>query len=133
MLQNDRESFVSRSTGVTPLLELVAAFPSGLDGAVVIDMVVGLCAARIFCYLRAGRVVAKTMSKSAHQALTDSDIPHGYLNLVEEIRNQSNTAICPFESIGQKYTEPLALIRAMRALLGGIKNERDLSTTVPEN
>lgn len=124
VLTDGQPSFQFRSPGVAPLLELVDRFPTGLNGAVVVDLITGLCAARIFVHLRVGEVIAKTMSESARYLLTTSDIPHSYLALVQEIRNQSNTGTCPFEIVSRQYSDPLELIRAMRTLLTELRNDR---------
>lgn len=121
VLSEGQPSFQSRSPGVVPLLELVDRFPDGLKGTVVVDLVVGLCAARIFVHLRAGEVIAGKISKPAHDALTASNIPHSYLTLVPEIINESGTGPCPFEMISQQYTDPIELVCRMRTLLSELR------------
>ncbi len=103
--------FSTDQPGVHPLLTIARKFRSGLAGATVVDRVVGICAARIFCHLRAGSVIARTMSRTGWGLLTQSRIPCFYQELVAHIRNRTGTDICPFEKMASEIPESVKLLR----------------------
>ncbi|MGB9742549.1 MAG: DUF1893 domain-containing protein [candidate division WOR-3 bacterium] len=114
VLKSGKILFVSREPGVKPLLELTALFPSGLNGATVVDRIVGTCAGSIFIHLRVKEVIARTMSAHAALRLREAQIPFYYETLVAEISNRTGTGICPFEQLARQCTQPEMLIARMR-------------------
>jgi hypothetical protein len=118
------ELYRSFHEGVRPLLELVAWFPGGLDGATVADRVVGGCAARIFEYLRVGHVFGLTGSISAERILHAAAIPYSFRITVTEIRNRDDTGPCPFEQLSLAHPRPLDLINAIGAKLTELRSRR---------
>jgi hypothetical protein len=121
VVRQGTELYKSFHDGVQPLLELVAWFPGGLEGATVADRVVGGCAARIFDYLRVDRVLGLTGSISAERILHAAAIPYSFRTTVTEIRNQSGAGPCPFEQLSALHPDPLDLIRAMDAKLAELR------------
>ncbi|MEO0026155.1 MAG: DUF1893 domain-containing protein [candidate division WOR-3 bacterium] len=105
--------FSTDQPGAHPLLTIARKFHSGLAGATVVDRVVGICAARVFCHLRAGSVIARTMSRTGWDLLTQARIPCFYQELVEHIRNHTGTDICPFEKMASRIHAPVRLLREM--------------------
>ncbi len=103
--------FSTDQPGIRPLLTIARKFRSGLADATVVDRVVGICAARVFCHLRAGSVIARTLSRTGLDLLAQSRIPCFYQELVEHIRNRAGTDICPFEKMASKIPEPGQLLR----------------------
>ncbi|MEO0054046.1 MAG: DUF1893 domain-containing protein [candidate division WOR-3 bacterium] len=103
--------FSTDQPGIRPLLTIARKFRSGLADATVVDRVVGICAARVFCHLRAGSVIARTMWRTGWDLLTQARIPCFYQELVEHIRNHTGTDICPFEKMASKISEPRQLLR----------------------
>ncbi|MCX7733004.1 MAG: DUF1893 domain-containing protein [candidate division WOR-3 bacterium] len=103
--------FSTDQPGVRPLLAIARKFRSGLAGATVVDRVVGICAARVFCHLRASSVVARTLSRTGLDLLAQFRIPCFYQELVEHIRNRAGSDICPFEKLASKIPEPGQLLR----------------------
>ena len=124
------EVYRSQKPGVMPLLELVERFPNGLDRAVVADRVVGGCAARIFAWLRVMRVHATIGSAIARAVLETSGIDYMCMKEVAQIRNRTDTDVCPFEALSQKHQDPRQLIAAMKSRLrqtrpGSLTRPRD--------
>lgn len=107
----------SYGSGPRPLLELIDWFPAGLDGMIVADRVVGVCAARVFVHLRVTEVFALVGSIGAARCLHEGAIPFEYELLVPEIRNRTNTAVCPLERLSQQHPSVETLIPALRLLL----------------
>jgi hypothetical protein len=117
VVRQGAELYRSFHDGVRPLLELAAWFPGGIDDATVADRVVGGCAARIFEYLRVGRVLGITGSVSAERILHAAAIPFSFRVTATAIRNRDDTGTCPFEQLSLEYPKPLDLINAMGARL----------------
>jgi hypothetical protein len=124
VVRHGTELYRSFHDGVSPLLELAAWFPGGLDGATVADRVVGGCAARIFEYLRVGNVVGLTGSTSAERILHAAAIPYSFRITVTGIRNRDNTGPCPFEQLSLEHPEPLDLINAISTKLTEFRSRR---------
>jgi hypothetical protein len=118
------ELYRSYDAGVRPLLELVEWFPGGLDGATVVDRVVGACAARIFDYLRVDQVIGLTGSIPAERILHAAAITFAFRTTVVDIRNRDNTGPCPFEQLSLQHASLHDLIPAIRAKLADFRNQR---------
>ena len=114
VLQDGEVAYKSYQPGVRPLLELVDWFPAGLDGATAVDRVVGGCAAAVFAHLRVHKVLALTGSVAAEKTLHSWSIEYDFRQLVPDIRNRDNSDSCPFEKLSRAFSEPRALIDAMR-------------------
>jgi hypothetical protein len=118
------ELYRSYDGGVRPLLELVAWFPGGIDGAVVADRVVGACAARIFEHLKVTKVLALTGSISAERILHAAAIPFSFRVNVVDILNRDATGRCPFEQLAALHPDPRDLIPAIRLKLTELRSRR---------
>lgn len=119
IIREKRVIFSTTSPGVIPLLNLIRRFPSGLAGAIVVDRVVGICAARIFCHLQVGAVFARTLSCGAREQLARCSIPCYYQQLVTHIRNRTGDDLCPFEKLAQQIRQPETLIRVLEEKIKG--------------
>jgi len=117
------ELYRSYDAGVRPLLELVEWFPGGLEGATVVDRVVGACAARVFDHLGVEQVIGLTGSISAERILHAAAIPFFFRTCVVDIRNRDNTGPCPFEQLSLANPDPSELIRAMRLKLAELREQ----------
>ena len=125
VVRQEAELYRSFHDGVRPLLELAAWFPGGLEGATVVDRVVGACAARIFDYLRVSQVIGLTGSISAERILHAAAIPYSFRITVTEIRNRDETGPCPFEQLSAEHSDPLDLIRAISDKLAELRERAD--------
>jgi hypothetical protein len=124
VVRHATELYRSYDAGVRPLLELVEWFPGGLDGATMVDRVVGACAARIFDYLRVDQVIGLTGSISAERILHAAAITFAFRTTVVDIRNRNNTGPCPFEQLSLSNSGPQDLIRAIRLKLAEFRTPR---------
>jgi hypothetical protein len=124
VVRHATELYRSYDAGVRPLLELVEWFPGGLDGATVVDRVVGACAARIFDYLRVNQVIGLTGSISAERILHAAAITFAFRTTVVDIRNRDNTGPCPFEQLSLSNSSPQDLIRSIRLKLAEFRTPR---------
>ena len=118
------ELYRSYDSGVRPLLELTEWFPGGLDGAAVVDRVVGACAARFFVHLSVNRVIGLTGSASAERILHAAAIPFVFRTNVIDIRNRDDTGLCPFEQLSLTESAPQDLIRAVKLKLAQLRAPR---------
>lgn len=116
-----KEVYGSEKRGVLPLLELVERFPDGLARAVVADRVVGGCAARIFAWLRVRQVHTLVGSVIARTTLETAGVDYRCVKEVAEIRNRSDTDVCPFEALSREHSDPRRLIDAMQLRLGEMR------------
>jgi hypothetical protein len=124
VVRHATELYRSYDADVRPLLELVEWFPGGLDGAIVVDRVVGACAARIFDYLRVDQVFGLTGSISAERILHAAAITFTFRTTVVDIRNRDNTGPCPFEQLSLSNSSPQDLIRSIRLKLAEFRTPR---------
>ena len=124
VVRQGTELYRSYEDGVRPLLELVAWFPGGLEGATVADRVVGACAARIFDYLHVDHVLGLTGSIPAERILHAAAISYSFRTTVVDILNRDNSGRCPFEQLSIIYTNPRDLFSAIRAKLVELRAQR---------
>jgi len=114
--------YSSEKPGVAPLLELVERFPDGLDGAAVADRVVGGCAARVFVWLCITQVYAAVGSVAARAILETAGVDYACTKEIAEIKNRSQTDVCPFEALSRLHRDPRQLVEAMRQRLREIRS-----------
>lgn len=114
--------YSSEKPGIAPLLDLVDRFPDGLDGAAVADRVVGGCAARVFVWLRIVQVYATVGSVAARTIMETAGVDYVCTEEIAEIRNRSQTDVCPFETLSRLHRDPRQLIEAMRHRLSEIRS-----------
>lgn len=83
--------------GVSPLMRLWDSEPSMLEGAFVVDKIIGKAAAMILVAAGAKRVYGEVMSTSGEAYLNTHGIETSYGIRVELILNRTQTGICPIE------------------------------------
>ena len=98
--------------GLDPLLKLYDA--GKLQGAVVMDKVIGRAAAAICAEGGATRVCALMAAKGADAILEARGIPFEAEKTVEVILNRNKTDSCPMEKAVAELNEPKKMIEAIR-------------------
>ena len=85
--------------GVKPLLDLLSSDEgrAQLDGAVVVDRIIGKAAAMLLVMAGASFAYGLTMSKSGEDFLKAHAIPLQYTRCVDAISDRSGRGICPME------------------------------------
>lgn len=86
------------------------------------DKVVGKAAAHLYCLLGVRRVHGNVMSVAAVKLLRRNGVEVYWDTLVENIRNRTNTGLCPMEQATLNIDDPedaLPVIRATLAHLQG--------------
>ena len=103
----------STERGVTPLLKLLQADKS-LAGYSAADKVVGKAAAFLYVILKVERVYAKVISQYALSVLRNYHIEVEYDELVDAIRNRTNTGFCPMETAVLSINVPEEALAAIQ-------------------
>jgi len=125
VVRQGAELYRSYDPGVRGLLELVDWFPGGLEGATVIDRVVGACAARVFEYLRVREVLGLLGSLEAERILHAAAIAFSFRVTVVEVLGREHTGTCPFEELALAYPDPRKLIPVVRTRLAELRSRPD--------
>lgn len=111
------EYFEAEQRGVAPLLQWLDD-GKRLEGFSAADKVVGKGAAFLYILLGAGKLYAQVISKPALDLLTANHIYIEYGQLVDAIRNRTNTGNCPIEKAVWDIACP---IEAEKVIRGKIK------------
>lgn len=101
--------------GVKPLLRLHDLRPDDLNGALVVDKVIGRAAAAIALDGKAKRVHGILMSESAKAFLDEQGIPCSADAMVPQILNRTRDGLCPLEDSVKGLDDPPRMIKAIRA------------------
>lgn len=99
------ELFYRTERGVAPLLKLFNEKKS-LAGFSAADKVIGKAAAFLYVLLEVENLYAKVISKHALEVLNFYNIPIKYDELVDAIRNRTDTGFCPMETAVLGVSEP---------------------------
>ena len=70
-----------------------------IEGAIVLDKVVGLAAAKLLKYAKVKKIYAKVASKSAVKYLNEKIEAE---KIVDNIMNDDQTEVCPMEKLAEK-------------------------------
>ena len=101
----------SKARGVKPLLLFLDN--GKLEGATVVDKIIGRAAAAICVSGGAKEVHAKVMSVGAKELLEKFGVKAGGTEFVEEIVNRDKTGICPMENAVKDLTDPEEMVKAV--------------------
>ena len=124
MLYKDgRQLYASSENGMQPLLDAIDVVGlSTLEGALVVDKVVGKAAALLIAYIRASEVYAGLISVKGQALLRQNGIITEAETVVPEICDKTGHAICPFERLVDRTDEPSEgydlVVEKIRALSG---------------
>ena len=110
----------SNQRGVAPLMELWDA-QRDVTGFSAADKVVGKATALLYCLLGVKSVYAMVMSRPALAVLEAHGIEIGYEQLVDAIRNRTNTGFCPIETATRDIHDPKDAPQAIRKALASRK------------
>ena len=108
---------VNEGRGIKPLLELVDRDKSKLEGATVVDKVIGRAAASICIVAKVKRVCALMASNDAIALLAKHGIECEARERVEMILNRARTGSCPMEAACANLDDPAAMVAALRAAI----------------
>jgi len=99
LIKNDEIIYRTSGRGVRPFLELLAKEERRelLEGAIVVDKLIGKAAAMLAVFGKAESVYGVTMSDSGKAFLEKYDKLHGFTRCVEVISQRDGKGICPIE------------------------------------
>ena len=106
--------------GVAPLMELWDA-QRDVTGFSAADKVVGKATALLYCLLGVKSVYTMVMSRPALAVLEANGIATGYEQLVDAIRNRTNTGFCPMETATRDINDPKDAPQAIRKALASLE------------
>ena len=99
--------------GIRPLLDLYRNNKSDLFESYVADKVIGKAAASFLVCAKVKEVYGEIMSKYALELLNRYEIKTEYGTLVDEIRNMTNTGMCPIENLVKDINNPEDAVNAV--------------------
>lgn len=108
-----RLTFASDRRGMAPLKTAVFEHPDLLDGSDVALREVGLAAAYLLIYAKAGRVYSQVMTREARAALADEGIEHRSDSFVKKL----SSPVPPtgtLDAQAQEAVTPQAFVEAFR-------------------
>ncbi len=97
--------FTSTRNGIAPLLSFVEE-GKDVSSFSVADRIVGKAASLLYVDLKIEEVYGEVMSFRGKEILEKYRIPYSYKNLVEGIRNRTNTGSCPMEMAVKDIEDP---------------------------
>jgi hypothetical protein len=110
--------YCSKAEGIAPLIEAIDEV--GIDtlrGSIVADRVIGKASALLICYFKAKKASAKIMSAWGADVLRANGVDYFAEKLVSEIRNKTNTDMCPFEKMIMEVNKPSKAYELIRSNL----------------
>lgn len=107
LFKDGRQLYASAEDGMRPLLDAIdsVSLPA-LEGALVVDKVVGKAAALLIAYIRASEVYAGLISVGGQVLLRRLGIPTEADTVVSQICDATGQALCPFERLVARTDDP---------------------------
>lgn len=99
--------------GIRPMTDTLQNHPTGLQGAVIADRIIGKAAAMLAVAGGAAAVYGEVMSESGLAMLQTHGVEASYGTLTAAIRNRENTGLCPMEQTVLTVDEPCAALPAL--------------------
>lgn len=107
ILSQGKTVYSSRGDGIKPLIDAIDTLWSDqLRNSVVIDKIIGKASALLICFLGAREAAAQVMSKMGASVLSEHGIDHFAEIMTDEIRDRTNTGVCPFEKMVLRTSSP---------------------------
>ena len=116
--------YCSNEIGIKPILSKLNENIDFYKGADIEDTVVGKAAASLYVLAKIKFIYAHTLSKLAKTYLEKNNIPYKYDELVKEIRNRTNTDMCPLEKSVIHIEDPVAAKTALENTIQELMNQK---------
>lgn len=114
LVKDGKIAVVERGHGVSPLLVMYDSHASQMEGAIVVDKVIGRAAACIAICGKAAHVHGELMSEDAVEFLSDNNISSSHTRLVPRILNRRMDGLCPLEQSVEGITDPVVALSSLR-------------------
>lgn len=116
--------YCSNEIGVKPILSKLNENIDFYKDADIEDTVVGKAAACLYVLAKIKFVYAHILSELAKTYLEKNNIPFKYDELVKEIRNRTNTDICPLEKSVIHINDPVIAKTALENVIQILMNQK---------
>ena len=116
--------YCSNEIGVKPILSKLNENIDFYKDADIEDTVVGKAAACLYVLAKIKFVYAHTLSELAKTYLEKNNIPFKYDELVKEIRNRTNTDMCPLEKSVIDIDDPILAKSALENTIKELMNQK---------
>lgn len=114
--------YTSNDIGVKPILSKINEDMNFYKNADIEDTVVGKAAACLYVLAKIKFVYAHTLSEPAKIYLEKNNVSFKYDKLVKEIRNRTNTDMCPLEKSVIHIEDPVAAKIALENTIKELMN-----------
>ena len=114
--------YCSNEIGVKPILSKLNENIDFYKDADIEDTVVGKAAASLYVLAKIKFIYAHTLSEAAKSYLEKNNVSFKYDKLVKEIRNRTNTDICPLEKSVIHIDDPVAAKIALENTIKELMN-----------
>ena len=124
IVKDNRILVVERGRGVAPLLKIYDNNSSEMNGAIVVDKVIGRAAAFIAIAGKSRAVYGRLMSEDALELLKKHNIKASWTQLVPKILNQKRDGLCPLEDSVLGLDDPQLALKAMRKRISELRKRK---------
>ena len=118
VIKNGRMVHAADGRGVAPLIALYTNDPGKLEGALVVDKVIGKAAALILSLGGASEVYGAVMSKAGRDSLVRFGIGASWGQLVDMITNRAGNGMCPIEQSVTGIDDPAEGLDSIKRRIG---------------
>ncbi|MBR7104900.1 MAG: DUF1893 domain-containing protein [Lentisphaeria bacterium] len=123
LLRQGRIAAAERGRGVSPLLRLYERDKKAMEGAVIVDKVIGRAAAAIAINGKAKHVYGLVMSEDAQRFLQENGISSSCSLKVHRILNRKRNGLCPLEQSVQGINDPRKALEALKKKIAVLMQE----------
>ncbi|MCC8182087.1 MAG: DUF1893 domain-containing protein [Clostridiales bacterium] len=123
VLCREGETFTGTEHGVRPLMSWLRQ-GADLRGCSAADRVVGRAAAYLYALLGVKVVHGMLMSEGGRQVLEDHGVQASWDTLVPEIRNRTNTGLCPMEQAVRAAHTPEEAYQSIAAAIARMQTSK---------
>ena len=120
--------YCSNDIGVKPILSKLNENINFYQGAEIEDTIVGKAAACLYVLARIKFVYAHTLSEAAKKYLEQNNIPFQCDELVKEIRNRTDTDMCPLEKSVMDIDDPILAKKALEKTIENLMKKQAKSS-----
>ena len=125
LIKNNVIIHEGRGKGVSPLLELASTSEGlkKLEGALVVDRIIGKAAAMIIVLGKATHAYGLTMSKSGEEYLQAFGVETKYNRCVDAISDRTGRGICPMERSVMEMDNPVKGFEKLQETLAHLRSK----------
>ena len=120
--------YCSNEIGVKPVLSKLNENIDFYKDADIEDTVVGKAAACLYVLAKIKYVYAHTLSEPAKIYLENNNVSFKYDELVKEIRNRTNTDMCPLEKSVMDIDDPILAKKALEKTIENLMKKKAKSS-----